>query len=105
MMTDPMGDPTYLAALRRLSAQDGRLEAPSEWSMVSFLLHEISSPLTVIQGFSQLIQEEALSREEIREYAADISKEAACLIELIVRTREQHRQMVEAASPWEEPRP
>lgn len=104
-MTDPMGDPTVMAQARRLSAQNGRLKPPSEWSMLSFLLHEISGPLTVIQGFSLMIQDGTLSREEMREYAADISKEAACLIELIVRTREQHRQLVEAASPEEETRP
>ena len=47
------------------------------------MLHEISGPLTVIQGFSEVIRDEALSREEMQEYAADISKEAARLIESV----------------------
>jgi signal transduction histidine kinase len=58
--------------------------------MISFLLHEISSPLTVIQGFSELIRDEALSLDEIREYAADISSEASRLITLVVRARQQY---------------
>jgi signal transduction histidine kinase len=98
MIPDPIHDPAHLAAHRRPSANDRRPEPESERSLVSFLLHEISSPLTVIQGFSELIREEALTLEEIREYAADISKEAACLIALVVQTREQHRQMVEGLS-------
>jgi signal transduction histidine kinase len=88
-METPFPDGEPLAAFRRSSGNDRGLEPASERRMISFLLHEISSPLTVIQGFSELIRDEALSLDEIREYAADISSEASRLITLVVRAREQ----------------
>jgi signal transduction histidine kinase len=89
-METPFPDGEPLAAFRRSSGNDRGLEPASERRMISFLLHEISSPLTVIQGFSELIRDEALSLDEIREYAADISSEASRLITLVVRARQQY---------------
>jgi signal transduction histidine kinase len=55
------------------------------------LRHDFGQPLTVIQGFSELICDGGLSDEEIKEYAAAIFKEAAHLAELVARTRDPER--------------
>jgi signal transduction histidine kinase len=54
----------------------------------SALRHEFGQPLTVIQGFSELLSEEGLSPEEIREFAAEIHKEAAHLAEIVAQIRD-----------------
>src|SRR5947209_19342105 len=56
--------------------------------LLSFVRHQLGQPLTVIQGYSELIRDDQLSIEEIREYAAVINKEAAHLGDLINRMRE-----------------
>ena len=50
---------------------------------VSIVSHEFRTPLTGIQGFSELIRDETLSMEEIREFAGDINKDARRLNRLI----------------------
>lgn len=50
---------------------------------VSIVSHEFRTPLTGIQGFSEMIRDEDLSLEEIREYAADINKDARRLNRMI----------------------
>lgn len=52
------------------------------------LRHALGQPLTVIQGFSELIGGGELSSDEIKQYSAEIFKEAAHLAQLIARTRE-----------------
>ena len=49
----------------------------------SIVSHEFRTPLTGIQGFSELIRDEDLSLEEIREFAGDINKDAQRLNRLI----------------------
>jgi signal transduction histidine kinase len=88
-METPFNDGEPLTALRRLSPNDSRPVTPSERRQIAFLLHEFSTPLTVILGFSEMIRDEALTLDEVREYAADISSEASRLITLVVRAREQ----------------
>jgi signal transduction histidine kinase len=56
--------------------------------LASTLRHEFGQPLTVIQGFSELIADEVLAPEEIREYAGEINREACRLAELLARIRE-----------------
>jgi signal transduction histidine kinase len=50
---------------------------------VSIVSHEFRTPLTGIQGFSEMMRDENLSIPEIREYAGDINKDARRLARLI----------------------
>ncbi|MDZ7316271.1 MAG: cell wall metabolism sensor histidine kinase WalK [candidate division KSB1 bacterium] len=51
--------------------------------LVSMVAHELRSPLTSITGFSELLLDEDLSREQAEEYARIILTEATRLSELI----------------------
>jgi signal transduction histidine kinase len=50
---------------------------------VATVSHEFRTPLTGIQGFSELMRDEELSRAEVKEYAADINTDARRLARLI----------------------
>ena len=50
---------------------------------VSIVSHEFRTPLTGIQGFSEMMASEDLSLEEMREYAGDINKDARRLNRMI----------------------
>lgn len=50
---------------------------------VSLVSHEFRTPLTGIRGFSELIRDEDLSIEEIKEFAGDINADAQRLARLI----------------------
>ena len=50
---------------------------------VSLVSHEFRTPLTGIQGFSEMIRDEAMTMPEAREYAGDINKDARRLARLI----------------------
>src|SRR6266508_3513243 len=50
---------------------------------VSIVSHEFRTPLTGIQGFSEMMRDEELSLEEMREYAGDINKDAQRLNRMI----------------------
>jgi signal transduction histidine kinase len=52
-------------------------------NFVAIVSHEFRTALTSIRGFSELMCEEALSREEIKEYAAVIFVEANRLVRMI----------------------
>ncbi len=64
-----------VAELERLS------RAKSDF--VSIVSHEFRTPLTGIQGFSEMMQSEDLSIDEMREYAGDINKDAHRLNRMI----------------------
>ena len=64
-----------LAALERLNV------LKSEF--VSIVSHEFRTALTGIQGFSEIIRDEDLSRQEIREFASDINNDALRLNRMI----------------------
>ena len=67
---------------RRAVEQLERLNrAKSEF--VSIVSHEFRTPLTGIQGFSELMRDEDLSREDMKEYAADINTDAQRLNRMI----------------------
>ncbi|HEY6204425.1 MAG TPA: GAF domain-containing protein [Candidatus Limnocylindria bacterium] len=50
---------------------------------VSIVSHEFRTPLTGIQGFSEMMRDEELSLEEMREYAGDINKDSQRLNRMI----------------------
>ena len=50
---------------------------------VSIVSHEFRTPLTGIQGFSEMMRDEDLSMPEMKEYAADINKDAMRLTRMI----------------------
>lgn len=50
---------------------------------VSIVSHEFRTPLTGIQGFSELIRDEDLTTAEMKEYASDINKDAHRLNRMI----------------------
>jgi signal transduction histidine kinase len=50
---------------------------------VSIVSHEFRSPLTGIQGFSELMRDEVADLDEMREYSADINREAERLNRMI----------------------
>jgi len=51
--------------------------------LIAMLNHEFRTPLMGIQGFSEILRDETLSPEEIKEYASDINKDANRLTDLI----------------------
>lgn len=51
--------------------------------LVSMVAHELRSPLTSISGFSELLMDEGVTKEQSEEYAAIILKESNRLSELI----------------------
>jgi len=52
-------------------------------NFVSIVSHEFRTPLTGIQGFSELIRDENLTLAEMKEYAGDINKDAQRLNRMI----------------------
>jgi signal transduction histidine kinase len=66
---------TAVAELERLN------RAKSDF--VSIVSHEFRTPLTGIQGFSEMMQSENLTLDEMREYAGDINKDAHRLNRMI----------------------
>jgi signal transduction histidine kinase len=52
-------------------------------NFVSIVSHEFRTPLTGIQGFSELMRDEDLSPAEMKEYAGDINKDAQRLNRMI----------------------
>jgi PAS domain S-box-containing protein len=71
-----------LAAQREANEQLERLnKAKSDF--VSVVSHEFRTPLTGIQAFSELIRDEAFPVEQVKEFAADINREAERLNRMI----------------------
>jgi PAS domain S-box-containing protein len=73
------------AALEAQRAANEQLERlnKAKSDFVSIVSHELRSPLTGIQGFSELMRDEVTSIDEMREYSADINREAERLNRMI----------------------
>ncbi|MEP7003078.1 MAG: GAF domain-containing protein [Chloroflexota bacterium] len=71
-----------LAQQRRAVEELERLNAAKS-DFVSIVSHEFRTPLTGIQGFSELIRDEDLAPAEVKEYAGDINKDAQRLNRMI----------------------
>jgi signal transduction histidine kinase len=72
---DVTADRSYLEQLERLN------KVKSDF--VSIVSHEFRTPLTGIQGFSELMRDEDLTMAEMKEFAADINRDAQRLNRLI----------------------
>ncbi len=80
-----------VAALTNAEAFDRQRRAMEELEkvnrakseFVSIVSHEFRTPLTGIQGFSEMMRDEDLPNAEMKEYAADINKDAQRLNRLI----------------------
>ncbi len=71
-----------LAAQQAANRQLAELnQAKSDF--VSIVSHEFRTPLTVIQGFSEMLRDEEIDPDEIKEYAGDINTEAVRLNRMI----------------------
>jgi signal transduction histidine kinase len=71
-----------LAQQRKAVAQLEELNRAKS-DFVSIVSHEFRTPLTGIQGFSELMRDEDLSVDEMKEYAGDINKDAQRLNRMI----------------------
>ena len=79
-----------LAAQQAANRQLAELnQAKSDF--VSIVSHEVRTPLTVIQGFSEMLRDEEIDPEEIREYAGDINNEAVRLNRMITELLDLER--------------
>ena len=67
---------------RRAVEQLERLSGAKS-DFVSIVSHEFRTPLTGIQGFSELMRDEDLTVDEMKEYASDINKDAQRLNRMI----------------------
>ena len=71
-----------VAQQRRAVAQLEQLNSAKS-DFVSIVSHEFRTPLTGIQGFSELMRDEELTMAEMKEYASDINKDAQRLNRMI----------------------
>ena len=73
------------AALEAQRAANEQLERlnKAKSDFVAVVSHEFRSPLAGIQGFSELMRDEVTDVEEMREYSADINREAERLNRMI----------------------
>jgi signal transduction histidine kinase len=64
----------------------------SEQLMLSVISHEFRTPLSTIQGFSEMLRDEtALPADKVREFAGDINEEAKRLTRLVNALLERSR--------------
>ncbi len=74
---------TKLLATLQATNEDLERSNKVQRDFVSIVSHEFRTTLTGIQGFSELIRDEALSEEEVKEYASDINTDARRLNRMI----------------------
>ena len=76
---------TAAEAFEQQRAAVGELERLSraKSDFISIVSHEFRTPLTGIQGFSEMIRDEDLTSDEVKEYASDINTDARRLNRMI----------------------
>ena len=74
---------TKLLATLQATNEDLERSNKVQRDFVSIVSHEFRTTLTGIQGFSELIRDEVLSEEEVKEYATDINIDARRLNRMI----------------------
>ena len=70
---------------------------------VSIVSHEFRTPLTGIQGFSEMMRDEELTPSEVKEYAGDINKDAQRLSRMITEMLDLDRMEAGRMSLHREP--
>jgi signal transduction histidine kinase len=68
---------------QKIALADLRKLNKSKSDFVSVVSHEFRTPLTGIQGFSEMIRDEDLSTEDVKDFANDINKDAHRLSRMI----------------------
>jgi signal transduction histidine kinase len=68
---------------QKIALADLRKLNKSKSDFVSVVSHEFRTPLTGIQGFSEMIRDEDLSTDEVKDFANDINKDAHRLSRMI----------------------
>ncbi len=80
-ITNERNEPVVVTILRDITREKEIDRMKTE--LVSMVAHELRSPLTSISGFSELLLDSSVNREQAEEYAAIILKESNRLSELI----------------------
>lgn len=70
-------------AQQRAAVEELERLSKAKSDFISIVSHEFRTPLTGIQGFSEMIRDEDLPVAEMKEYAADINKDALRLNRMI----------------------
>lgn len=79
-----------IAGKQQVNARLEQLSAAKS-HFVSIVSYEVRTALTGIHGFSEMLRDEELSRDEIRDYASDINEEAKRLNRMITEMLELER--------------
>lgn len=93
------------AALQTQRVANERLETLNAMKsdFVSIVSHEFRTALTGIQGFSEMIRDESLSKSEYREFGGDINREAMRLNRMVTEMLDLDRMESGRMRLWLEP--
>lgn len=80
-LSDPQGQPLLLCTLHDISEAKKLERLKSEF--IAGVSHELRSPLTIIRGYSQILERALDDYEELRYYATTISEESRHLTRLV----------------------
>lgn len=80
-LSDPHGQPLLLCTLHDISEAKKLERLKSEF--IAGVSHELRSPLTIIRGYSQILERALDEYEELRYYATTISEESRHLARLV----------------------
>ncbi len=80
-LSDPQGQPLLLCTLHDISEAKKLERLKSEF--IAGVSHELRSPLTIIRGYSQILERALGDYEELRYYATTISEESRHLARLV----------------------
>lgn len=80
-LSNPQGQPLLLCTLHDISEAKKLERLKSEF--IAGVSHELRSPLTIIRGYSQILERALSEYEELRYYATTISEESRHLARLV----------------------